>query len=166
MQTNSDTAEIKIRTELQPGDAGYIIYMHGILYSKEFSYGTGFEIYVAEGLVAFVKNYNAEKERIWICASDGRFAGCLVLADREQAAQLRYFLIDPAFRNRGLGKKLLHLFIAFAKEAGYSSSFLWTTSELPAAAKLYQQFGYKLTEEKTSSFFGKAVTEQRYELHF
>ena len=35
--------DIIIRTELKPGDIGYVIYLHGYLYKMEYDYGIGFE---------------------------------------------------------------------------------------------------------------------------
>ncbi len=59
----------------------------------------------------------------------------------------------------------MQLYMEFLQEAGYTSSYLWTTSELPAAASLYKQFGFVLVKEKTAHEpFGKPVIEQRYEL--
>lgn len=52
--------DISIRTELKPGDIGYITYHHGDLYHKEF--GIECEIYIAERLIEFYNNYT----RIWI----------------------------------------------------------------------------------------------------
>jgi peptidyl-dipeptidase Dcp len=58
---------ITIRNNLQPGDLGYIIYLHGKLYKQEYNYGIEFEMYVAQGLQEFLKNYDLKKDRIWIC---------------------------------------------------------------------------------------------------
>lgn len=58
----------------------------------------------------------------------------------------------------------MQLYIGFLKQSGYTSSYLWTTDELPAAASLYIRFGFTLTEEKPSTVFGKPVKEQRYDL--
>jgi peptidyl-dipeptidase Dcp len=90
--------------------------------------------------------------------------GFLLLMDRGKAAQLRYFLIEPEYRGLGLGLKLLNLYMDFLQECGYKESYLWTTHELTAAAHLYQRVGFKLTEEKESTSFGKALREQRYDL--
>lgn len=46
----------------------------------------------------------------------------------------------------------------------YSTSYLLTTNELPAAASLYMRHGFVLTEEKDSNLFGKPLKEQRYDL--
>lgn len=80
------------------------------------------------------------------------------------SAQLRYFIIMPGFRSIGLGKKLMELFIDFLNQKNYQSAYLWTTSELSAAASLYRRYGFTLTEEFPSDAFGKQVMEQRYDL--
>ena len=35
--------DISIRTELRPGDIGYVTYLHGVLYHREYGYGVQFE---------------------------------------------------------------------------------------------------------------------------
>ena len=156
--------DISIRTDLHPGDIGYVIYMHGVLYSKEYNYGLQFESYVAKGLCEFYQQYDPQRNRIWACDHNDRMIGSLLLMDRGNAAQLRYFLIEPEYRGMGLGAKLLNLYMDFLRECGYRKSYLWTTDELDKAASLYKRFGFKLTEEKESTSFGKRLREQRYDL--
>jgi len=155
---------ITIRNNLLSGDSGYIIYLHGKLYKQEYNYGIEFEMYVAEGLQEFFKNYDLKKDRIWICEHGKKIIGSLLLIHRENtSAQLRYFLIEPEYRGLGLGKKLMQLFMKFFYECDYKSCYLWTTDELISAASLYKHFGFILTEEKISDAFGKKVKEQRYD---
>jgi peptidyl-dipeptidase Dcp len=162
---NKDSLDdISIRTELRPGDIGYVTYMHGSLYAKEYNYGIQFESYVAKGLCEFYEKYNPERNRIWACEHKDRMIGFLLLMDRGRAAQLRYFLIEPEYRGIGLGAKLLNLYLDFLRECGYRESYLWTTHELDRAASLYKRLGFKLTEEKESTSFGKPLREQRYDL--
>jgi peptidyl-dipeptidase Dcp len=157
--------DIHIRTTLQPGDIGYITYLHGSLYSREYNYGVTFEAYVAEGLAEFCKQYDTAKDRIWVCEHNEQIVGFLLLMHRGASAQLRYFILHPDYRGIGLGKKLMQLYMEFLHEASYTSSYLWTTSELPAAASLYKKFGFVLAEEKPATTpFGKPVIEQKYEL--
>jgi GNAT superfamily N-acetyltransferase len=157
--------DIKIRTTLEPGDIGYIIYRHGKLYSKEYGYGISFEAYVAAGFFEFYKSYDPGKDRVWICEHDESIVGFVLLMHRENnSAQLRYFYLEPGYRNIGLGKKLMSLYMNFFKECGYTSSYLWTTNELPAAASLYTRYGFSLAEEKESMAFGKPLKEQKYVL--
>lgn len=164
MKNNINLDSIPIRTELKPGDLGYVTHMHGRLYHREYGYGLQFESYVAKGLWEFYENYTPERNCIWACEHEDRMIGFLLLMDRGKAAQLRYFLIEPEYRGIGLGAKLLNLYMDFLHDCGYRESYLWTTHELPAAAHLYKRLGFKLTEEKESTSFGKPVIEQRYDL--
>jgi GNAT superfamily N-acetyltransferase len=157
-------ADISIRTRPQSGDIGYVTYLHGVLYKKEYNYGIQFESYVANGLCEFYEKYNPERNRIWACEHNNRMIGFLLLMDRGSAAQLRYFLIEPEYRGLGLGSKLLNLYMDFLRECEYKESYLWTTHELSTAAFLYKRFGFQLTEEKESTVFGKPLKEQRYDL--
>jgi len=156
--------DILIRTDLRPGDIGYVTYLHGYLYHKEYGFDVGFEAYVAQGLHEFYRQYDPATNRVWVCEHAGKIIGFLLLMNRGKAAQLRYFILAPGYRGIGLGKKLMDLYMAFLKDCGYESSYLWTTHELHAAASLYTRHGFRLTEEKLSDAFGKPLTERRYDL--
>jgi len=164
MKDNVSLEDVSIRTELRPGDLGYVIYLHGALYSREYDYGVQFESYVAKGLCEFYDKYDPLRNRVWVCEHNNRMMGFLLLMDRGRAAQLRYFLIAPEYRGIGLGSRLLSLYLDFLRACGYKESYLWTTHELTAAAALYSRVGFKLTEEKESTAFGKPLREQRYDL--
>jgi peptidyl-dipeptidase Dcp len=156
--------QITIRHTLQPGDIGYVTFLHGSLYAREYGYGLQFETYVAEGLCEFMKRHNPKMDRVWVCEHGGRMVGFLLVMERADAAQIRYFLIEPEYRGLGLGAKLMSQCMDFIRERGYRKVFLWTTKELTAAAHLYASAGFSLTEEKESTSFGKPVTERRYDL--
>lgn len=156
--------DIQIRTQLKPGDIGYVIYLHGRLYKEEYNYGIGFETYVAAGLAEFYQQYDPQNDGVWICEHKNKIIGFLLLMHRGDIAQLRYFILKREYRGIGLGNKLMHLYMEHLRQCHYKASYLWTTDELPASAHLYQKFGFKLTEEKSSTVFGKPVKEQRYDL--
>src|SRR4030095_4684332 len=164
MKKKISLEEIHIRTELNPGDIGYVIYMHGRIYKQEYNYGIEFETYVAAGLVEFYQQYDPQKDRVWICEHKNKMVGFLLLMNRGDVAQLRYFIIEARYRAIGLGNKLMNLYMEYLKQCKYKASYLWTTDELAASAHLYQKFGFKLTEENPSTAFGKPVKEQRYDL--
>jgi ribosomal protein S18 acetylase RimI-like enzyme len=156
--------QITIRNELKPGDIGYATYLHGSLYAREYGYGMQFETYVAEGLCEFMKRHNPGMDRVWVCEHEGRMVGFLLVMERGEAAQIRYFLIAPEYRGFGLGSKLMSQCMEFIKDRGYRKAFLWTTHELTAAARLYSSAGFRLTVEKESTAFGKLIRERRYDL--
>lgn len=157
--------EITIRTDLQPGDIGYITYLHGSMYKQEYGYGISFEAYVAQGFYEFYQQYDPSRDCIWVCEHNNSIVGFLLLMHRpNNAAQLRYFILLPPYRGIGLGRKLMELFMNCLKDRGYQSAYLWTTHEQVLAALLYKRFGFQLTEEKKSTAFGKPLKEQKYEL--
>lgn len=160
-----DYKGVSIRTELNSGDIGNIIYLHGRLYKEEYDYGISFETYVAKGLYEFYSQYDKEKDRVWVCEHHNSIVGFLLLMHREDTtAQLRFFILLPAYRGTGLGRKLMELFMQWIRDHGYRCAYLWTTNEQTAAAELYKKFGFRLTEEFDSTSFGKPLKEQRYEL--
>lgn len=164
MPQSKDINSITIRTDLRPGDLGYIINRHGVLYHEEYGYGIEFESYVAEGLAEFYHQYDPATNRAWICEDNDKIIGFLLLMNRGDAAQLRYFYLEPEYRGIGLGKKLMDLYMEFLHECGYKSSYLLTTNQLESASALYRKYGFVLTEETESSAFGKPVISQKYTL--
>jgi GNAT superfamily N-acetyltransferase len=164
MKEKVNLDDVIIRTEFLPGDIGYVTYLHGHLYHQEYGYGIAFEAYVATGLNEFYQNYDPNKDRVWVCEHKNKIIGFLLLMHRGKAAQLRYFILEPAYRGIGLGKKLMGLYMDYFKKCNYESSYLWTTHELSTAAHIYTRYGFKLTEEKESKAFGKLLREQRYDL--
>src|SRR5262245_59034257 len=133
-----DATAVTIRTSLQPGDLGSIVYLHGTFYSREYGFDHTFEAYVAGPLSEFARSASP-RERLWIAERDGRLVGCIaIVAASPEVAQLRWYLVDPSAQGAGLGKRLLREAVAFARECGYRSIILWTVSALTAAAHLYR----------------------------
>ena len=154
--------DFKIRTR-RPGDAGYIVFRHGVLYEREYELDQVFEKYVLAGLLAFLENPAGGE--IWLAESEDRIAGFIALVRIDlQTAQLRWFLIEPEFRACGLGRRLMDKLMAFCRQQGYQHIFLWTFQGLDAATHLYEQYGFRLTEEKPNNTWKNQLTEQRWDL--
>ncbi|HEX5271955.1 MAG TPA: GNAT family N-acetyltransferase [Gemmataceae bacterium] len=155
---------LAVRTELRPGDLGAVVRLHGTAYARECGFDVTFEAYVAGPLARFVLSASP-RERLWLAERTGDLVGCVaVVAASAEAAQLRWFLVDPSARRAGLGTALLAGAVAFAREAAYRSVTLWTVSALGAAARLYRAAGFRLAEERPGRRWGVDVVEQRYEL--
>ena len=156
--------EIGIRNDLRPGDIGYLVRWHGVLYAQECGWDYTFEAYVAGPLAEFALSHN-DRERIWLMEKDGVVVGSIAVVEAgEDEAQLRWLLVHPDLRGQGMGRFLMEEALGFCRERTYRRAFLWTVSSLRAAGNLYQSLGFVVTEEKTHRLWGAWLTEQRYEL--
>ena len=79
-------------------------------------------------------------------------------------AQLRWYLVAPAARGHGLGKRLIQEAVHFFRSLGYQRIFLWTVHQLTAAAHLYCDAGFTKVEEKPGRCWGVDLVEEKYEL--
>ncbi len=155
---------ISLRTDRRPGDLGAVVSLHGVVYARERGWDVRFEAYVAGPLAAWACSASA-RERLWIAERAGAVVGCVaIVAAAPQTAQLRWFLVDPAARGLGLGKRLLREALAFCRDCGYSTVVLWTERSLEAAAHLYRGAGFRKVEERPGRLWGADVVEEKYEL--
>ena len=155
---------IDLRTELRPGDVEAIVRFHCEAYGDEFGFDPTFQDHVSEPLAAFARS-SSPRQRVWIAESGAAMVGCIAIVEAsERAAQLRWFLVDAAARNTGLGRRLLGEAIRFSREMGYDTLFLWTVSVLDAAAHLYRAFGFEIVESNPGRLWGVDLIEERYEL--
>ncbi|MGC9523480.1 MAG: GNAT family N-acetyltransferase [Anaerolineae bacterium] len=160
----TDLQDIEIHTDLRPGNIGEIIALHGKLYAAAYGWDATFEAYVAEPLAQFAKR-QGYRERLWIVKHRGHVAGSIAIVEASPFdAQLRWFLLHPDLRGRGLGRKLITDAIAFCRSRGYTSIHLWTAGRLTSAIRLYQSVGFILTEEVLHELWGDLIREQRYDL--
>jgi GNAT superfamily N-acetyltransferase len=153
---------VTLRTELRPGDLGWIVETHGTMYDREHGFDSTFEAYVAGPLSACALASSA-RERIWLAEREGRRVGCVaIVGASERTAQLRWFLVVPEARGAGIGRRLLDEAVAFARESGYEDVILWTVSALDAAARLYRAAGFERDESRPGRRWGVEVVEERY----
>lgn len=158
-------SDITYRHEIKPGDIGYIIYLHGFIYGNESNFSSDFEKYVIKTFYNFLENYSLEKDRIWMAEYNNKIVGCIAIQHQsETEAQLRWFLLDPAFRGLGIGKKLLIDAVDFCKEKNFKNVFLLTTSLQDKALQMYKMAGFELTESTEVKEWGKSFNEERYDL--
>jgi N-acetylglutamate synthase-like GNAT family acetyltransferase len=164
MSLPASQPSISIRHHLLPGDIGYITYLHAILYAPQQGWDHTFDSYVAIPLAEFAMRHSPQ-ECIWIVEGQGTIMGCVAIVKfSEKEAQLRWLLLHPDLRGRGLGRRLVEEAASFCRNGGYSSVFLWTVSTLPVAARLYRSSGFRETEKVTRELWGSVVTEVKYQL--
>jgi DNA-binding MarR family transcriptional regulator/GNAT superfamily N-acetyltransferase len=150
----------------RPGDMGWVVHRHGVLYSQEYAYDERFEALVAEIVAHFIEHHDPKRDACWIAEKDGEMVGSIVLAKKSKTvSQLRLLLVEPSARGLGIGKRLITECVRFSRQAGYRKIVLWTQSELAAARHLYEQAGFKLAGEKQHDSWGrKRLVAETWEL--
>ena len=149
----------------RPGDMGWVVSRHGARYSEDYGWDERIEALTAEIVAAFVRNYDARRERCWIAERDGENVGSVfIVKENDRVARLRLLLVEPQARGLGIGGRLVDESVRFARAAGYEKVTLWTHSILTAARHIYQQAGFKLVHSWQHDELGETLTGETWDL--
>lgn len=147
------------------GDLSWVIWRHSVFYQGEFGWSDRFMAVVARAVAQFIDTNDARHERCWIAEHGGRRVGSVFLVrETDELARLRLLLVEPEARGLGLGRRLVEECITTARELGYRRMTLWTNSELHAARRIYESFGFQLMNEKPYPEFAPDFVGQDWEL--
>lgn len=148
-----------------PGDLGHIIARHGVLYT-DLGYPPVFEHYVIQAFADFVARFSPARDRVWIAEDGGRFAGSIAVKGLARAtSQLRFLLVEPEARGRGVGKALVARVLEHARDRGDRRVVLETASDLTAARAIYASFGFeRIARVDAVSWLPRGVNSERWAL--
>ena len=157
--------EVELR-DIGIGDMGWLVQAHAELYAAEEGFDWSFEPLVAEILVDFLRHRDPTCERAWIAWENGQRLGSIFCArgSAPGQAKLRLFLLTPAARGKGLGKRLLRACVDYARERGYRDMVLWTHASHEAACALCEKAGFVCVDSHPVTSFGQPLIEQTWKL--
>lgn len=159
------TKDIKIRPYREQ-DITYVIDRQLSLYESERQFTTEiWKKYLTQGVFTLVEKFDPEKDCMFILECDGNASGCIAITHtQDNAAQLRYFFLEPELRGLGAGTGLLNAALDFCRQKKYPHVFLWTVSAQESARVLYKNAGFRITETSENEDWGVPVLEEKWEL--
>lgn len=148
----------------RPGDLGWIVHRHGVLYHEEYGWDASFEVLVARIVTEFAEGFDARRHIAMIAEHRGMIAGSAFVADADaETAKLRLVYAEPWARGTGLALRLVEEAMSFARRAGYGRMTLWTNDVLVPARRLYQRLGFVMTAAEPTHAFGVDLVSETWE---
>jgi DNA-binding MarR family transcriptional regulator/N-acetylglutamate synthase-like GNAT family acetyltransferase len=149
----------------RPGDFGWIVSRNGALYAEEYGWNQMFEGLVAQAVANFLKGADKTREHCWIAEKNGENVGCVFLIQQStRVVELRFLLVEPSARGKGLGIRLVEECIRFSRQAGYKKIVLSTNSILKDAARLWRRMGFRVVAKKNDRSSGHDLVAETWEL--
>jgi GNAT superfamily N-acetyltransferase len=166
MVSPSQSDDVVIRTELAEGDGDAIVALHDRVYRAEFGFDPRFAASLAWSIeAARARGWPDRGGAVWLLDRGPRLEGSLALTtDGDGVGRVRWFVLAPAVRGRGLGRRLLAELLSRARAAGLARLELETFSALTVAASIYLQAGFVLQWERETDQWGPVILYQGYAL--
>jgi len=86
---------------------------------------------------------------IWVAVDRDLIIGTVSGLPEPDRFYIRSMAVKPTAQGTGVGQKLLTTLEEFARDAGYSKLYLYTTFVLPGAKRLYEKNGFYVLRETT-----------------
>jgi ribosomal protein S18 acetylase RimI-like enzyme len=163
-----DPVVLRVMTRLEeypPGLIGTVTALFGSGIAASHGVDWTLEAMIAEKQCEFFRRFAPGRDRVWVAMQGDRPLGALTIeAPRpeacEQAARLRFFILDPCLRGRGLGRRMMREAMQFCRESEYRRVLLTTLPRLDAALHLYEECGFTLVSRAAQAFHGSEHLEQ------
>jgi ribosomal protein S18 acetylase RimI-like enzyme len=150
----------------RPGSLAGVVALHMAYYGDAWGFGLEFETKVALEMAEFLRRMEPGRD-LFLTAWDreGRLAGSVTIdvsGGGAQGAHLRWFIVSPQTRGKGLGKDLMDRAMEFCDRQHLVQIWLTTFAGLDAARGLYERHGFRLASENQQDQWRGGVREQLF----
>lgn len=151
---------MEFRTTRHPDDANLLLRLHREGYRDldwrfQSDCMTGFLAHV-QATMAAADLDDRQRNRLWFAEENGSCLGCAGLLGQGTRGQLRWVVLLPEARGRGIGRKIVEQAIGHARHKGFEEIFLETTDGLEASMALYRSMGFAVhRSSKEQLWFGR-----------
>jgi GNAT superfamily N-acetyltransferase len=158
--------ELVVRTEFTDRDGDAVVALHDRVYCTEFGFDARFAASVAWSIeAARAGGWPETAGGVWLVDRGAQLEGSLGLTtEGNGVGRVRWFVLAPAARGRGLGRRLLTELLAQARTAGLHRLELETFSALTVAASIYLRAGFTVQWERETDQWGPVILYQGYAL--
>jgi GNAT superfamily N-acetyltransferase len=148
------------------GALAEVVRLHMAYYHTNWGFGLAFETKVAGELAEFMSRFNQDSDLfLTVYSFTGECVASISLDSKDvngMGAHVRWFVVDDHFAGQGIGRMLMRKVIEHCDRSGDNQSYLTTFEGLHVARKLYESFGFKLTEERYVDQWAGGVKEQLF----
>jgi N-acetylglutamate synthase-like GNAT family acetyltransferase len=161
---SSDGASKLIFSNFLAGSISTLCGIQSEFYARVWGFDHRYESVVSSGVSEFLSRYDKNEDFVRLVLEEGEVVGGIAIDHRDGVlGQLRWFILCDHLRGAGAGKKLFSEAMTFIQKKKFKQVYLTTFQGLDSARRMYELGGFKLTEEKTASTWGKEITEQRFD---
>lgn len=155
-------------SDYPPGLIGTVTALFGWTIADSHGVDWTLDAMIAEQQCDFFRRFDPLRDRVWVAMKNGWPQGALTIDGprpeiRREAARLRFFILHPSLRGRGLGRQMMTEAMRFCRDQGYKRVFLTTLAGLDAAMQLYESHGFVRIAESRQPFHGSEFVEQTLE---
>lgn len=158
-------AVVRTMADYPPGLIGTIAALFGRSIAASHGVDWTLDAMIAEEQIELFRRFDPLRDRVWVALDGGIPKGGLTIEGPrpeagQDAARLRFFILDESLRGLGLGRRMVAEAMRFCRDQGYPRVYLTTLPGLDAAFRLYAEHGFVLVERRDEAFHGSRFVEQ------